>query len=158
MKMMEIKIITINHSEELSDLLNSEEIGYTKYFNPFKFDYSTIISILQNSINDKFFGIFIENKLIGFYMLRGLDQGYTVPSYGVFISNRFSGLGLAKLTLQHALSICKMNNINEMMLKVHPNNIYAKKMYEDFGFNYAGIDEKNNNRIYKIKIAKKISS
>jgi len=34
------------------------------------------------------------------------------------------------------------------MLKVHPENIVAKSIYERFGFKQAGIDQKNSNLIY----------
>ena len=154
---LEIKLISTDFATELSDLLTSEVSDYLKHFIPFEFDQVTITSVLKNSIKDKFFGLFVNNKLVGFYMLRGFDQGYAVPSYGVYISHKFSGLGLAKLTLHHALSICRINKIEELMLKVHPDNIFAKKMYEDFGFNCTGKDKKNDNLIYKIKIGNLVS-
>ena len=157
-KSIEIKNITAANAKELSDLLCSEESGYSKYFIPFDFDHHSIHSLLKKSIADKYFGIFIDSRLAGFYMLRGIDEGFSVPAYGVFISKKYTGLGLAKLTLYHAYSVCKTNNIKEMMLKVHPENTYAKKMYEDFGFKLSGKDAKNDNFLYKIKIEKKLDS
>ena len=153
-KSIEIKIITANNAKELSDLLSSEKSDYSKYFIPFDFGQHSIHSLLKKSIADKYYGIFVDRGLSGFYMLRGIDEGFSVPAYGVFISKKYSGLGLAKLTLYHAYSVCKTNNIKEMMLKVHPENTYAKKMYEDFGFKFSGKDKKNDNFIYKIKIEK----
>lgn len=155
-KSIEIKIITADNAKELSDLLSSEESDYSKYFIPFDFDFHSIHSLLIKSIVDQYYGIFIDSRLSGFYMLRGKDEGFSVPAYGVFISKKYSGLGLAKLSLYHAYSVCKTNNIKEMMLKVHPENTYAKKMYEDFGFKLTGTDEKNDNFIFKIKIEKKL--
>jgi RimJ/RimL family protein N-acetyltransferase len=120
----------------------------TKYFTPFSFEEDSIKKIINNAVNDKYFGIFINDELIGFYMLRGFDEGFEVPSYGVWISDKFSGLGLSKLTLQHAITFCKINNIKKIMLKVHPENIIAKSIYEAFGFKQEGFDDNNSNLIY----------
>jgi len=115
---------------------------------PFNFNYVTIKEILNKKKDDKFFGLFTDNSLIGFYMLRGFDEGFDIPSYGVWISKKYSAKGLSKLTLQHALSFCKINEIKKIILKVHPENKIAKMIYENFGFINEGIDPKNNNLIY----------
>ena len=36
-------------------------------------------------------------------MLRGFDEGYEIPSYGVWISSKYANKGLAKLTLQYSI-------------------------------------------------------
>lgn len=147
-----IKKISINFAEELSGLLQNEDPEYSKYFIPFEFDLRTISEKIQNLQLDSFWGVFADDKLVGFYMLRGFDDGYDIPSYGVWISKKFSGKGLSKLTLQHAISYCKINNVKELMLKVHPDNLAAKKIYEDFGFVKTGIDSRNNHLIYRKKL------
>ena len=88
------------------------------------------------------------DELVGFYMLSGFGERYEVPSNGVWLSDKFSGLGLSKLTLQHAITFCKVNGLKKIMLKVHPENIIAKNIYESFGFKQEGFDEKNSNLIY----------
>jgi RimJ/RimL family protein N-acetyltransferase len=86
--------------------------------------------------------------MVGFHMLRGWDAGYEVPAYGVFISSGYNGLGLGKLSLQHAISFCRVNKIKKIMLKAHPENRIAKRLYEASGFIRQGMDKKNNNLIY----------
>ncbi len=150
---LEIKKLTRNQADSLTELLQSSEKEYTQYFIPFSFDFETILKILSNAVNDQYYGIYIETKLVGFYMLRGLDDGYEIPSYGVWIAKEFSSNGLSKLTLQHAISFCKINRIKKLMLKVHPENFKAKKVYEDFGFTQVGIDPKIGHIIYNKTIA-----
>lgn len=147
-KNIEIKELLSNQTSTLSSLILSALKDYTKYFTPFSFEEDSIKNILNDVVNDKYFGIFVDDELVGFYMLRGFDEGYEVPSYGVWISDKFSGLGLSKLTLQHAITFCKVNGIKKIMLKVHPDNKIAKNIYENFGFKPEGIDEKNSNLIY----------
>ncbi len=144
----DIRLLKISDAEALSKLLLASDRNYSKYFIPFSFDLKTIKKILSKLSDDMFFGVYSNEELVGFYMLRGFDEGYDVPSYGVWISEKYSGLGLSKFTLQHAITFCKINKIKKLMLKVHPDNILAKNIYESFGFINEGIDEKNSNFIY----------
>ena len=147
-KNVEIKELLSDQASTLSELILNTPKDHTKYFAPFSFEEDSIKKIINNAVNDKYFGIFINDDIVGFYMLRGFDEGFEVPSYGVWISDRFSGLGLSMLTLQHAITFCKINNIKKIMLKVHPENIIAKSIYETFGFKQEGFDDNNSNLIY----------
>ena len=104
-----IKKLNKEFFSEISNILQKEEPGYSNYFIPFSFDSKTIQQILENLKKDTFWGIFVADKLAGFYMLRGFDEGYEIPSYGVWISKEYSNMGLSKFTLQHASSYCKIN-------------------------------------------------
>jgi len=147
-KNVEIKELQSEQASTLSALILNAPKDYSKYFVPFSFEEDSINKIISNAVNDKYFGIFINDDLAGFYMLRGFDEGYDIPSYGIWISDKYSGLGLSKLTLQHAISFCKLNGLKKIMLKVHPEHTIAKNIYENFGFKQQGFDEKNSNLIY----------
>jgi len=147
-KSIEIKQIGLEHASTLAKALANEKSDYLKYFTPFEFSLQSITNIFTQMVKDKFFGIFVNEIIVGFYMLRGLDEGYETPSYGVWISSKFSGNGLSKLTLYHAFSFCRINRISKLMLKVHPDNTTAKKLYESLGFEPTGFDKKNGNYIY----------
>lgn len=151
---LEIKELTPEFAEILADQLAKEKKDYLKYFIPFEFSAIPVKDILQQAKQDKYFGIFVNDKLAGFYMLRGFDAGYDVPSYGVWISSKFSNIGLSKLTLYHAFAFCKLNGIKTLMLKVHPENKVAKEMYESLGFKKTGFDESNDNFIYHKNLEK----
>jgi RimJ/RimL family protein N-acetyltransferase len=145
---LEIKRLDNHHSKDLADLLQSSTQQYSQYFIPFPFDLEAISGILSKAIKDQIYGIYVEDNLAGFYMLRGFDEGYSVPSYGVWISEKYSNKGLSTFTLQHAISFCKLNTIKKIMLKVHPDNIAAKHIYEKYGFKQTGIDPKIHHLIY----------
>jgi len=149
---LEIKELSIDNASIFSKRLSEERKDYLKHFIPFaEYSESYLKKILTEKKMDKYFGLFLNNDLIGFYMLRGFDQGYQIPSYGVWISSKYSNKGLSTLTLFHAFSFCKLN-IKTLMLKVHPDNVVAKKLYEKLGFIKTGIDEKIGHIIYHKKI------
>lgn len=145
------KILNNLDAEALSKLLLNSASEYVKYFHPFDFQVLSIQKILDSAINDKFFGIEVKDnsldhsKLIGFYMLRGMDEGYTEPMYGVFIDQQWQGKGIAKLSLYHAECFCKINLYQRILLKVHHNNERAQKLYESIGFKFLREEPKINN-------------
>lgn len=145
---LEIKELKLQDVSNLVNKLSENSVEYLKLFTAFDLNTDTINSILSKAVNDKYFGIFLSNKIVGFYMLRGFDDGFDIPSYGVIISSDYSNKGLSRLTLYHAFTFCKINGIKKIMLKVHPENTYAKNLYESVGFERTGFDEKNGNYIY----------
>jgi RimJ/RimL family protein N-acetyltransferase len=81
-------------------------------------------------------------------MLRGWDNGYEVPSYGVLIDEKYNGYGLTRLSLKLAKSICKLRHVPRIMLKVNAGNKIAKRLFEEAGFNQTGVDARTGNLIY----------
>jgi RimJ/RimL family protein N-acetyltransferase len=138
---------------ELTDLILESPEDYRKYFHPFDFRSDEIARIIQSSIRDIFFGVEILNEssspsqLIGFYMLRGLDEGFTNPMYGVFISHLYSGKGIATLTVYHALAVCRILGYERLLLKVAPSNVRAIRLYEHLGFGYLRNDKQSENLV-----------
>jgi ribosomal protein S18 acetylase RimI-like enzyme len=123
--------------------------GYSTYFQPFPFDEETLRRILEQRREDLYFAAIWAGQPAGLSMLRGLDQGYAVPAYGVWIAPAFSRRGLGRASLEHAAAACRARGCAQLMLKVHPLNTRAKLMYERFGFVQAGVDPHNQNLIYR---------
>src|SRR5438105_4031096 len=151
-----IKPLELRDANAVADLLRCSSEAYTQFFHPFAFDKESIAQVLQLSGKDRFFGIFLTqgdcSELVGFYMLRGFNEGYTIPMYGVFVSEKHGGLGLARRSLQHAENFCRVNRIPELKLKVHPNNARAKALYEAHGFEIVGEDQSNANLVLRKRI------
>jgi RimJ/RimL family protein N-acetyltransferase len=132
---------------DLSEMLSAQPSDYVQYFTPFDFDEATITQILQTRERDVYLGLYWASELAAFCMLRGWDEGYEVPAYGVIVSERFSGKGLGTLTIELARTICRLRGSPRLMLKVHPDNAVAKAMYERAGFRQTGMDTRNGNMV-----------
>lgn len=134
------RVLTPKDAGALSRLLLASPEEYMRFFHPFAFDASTIRGHLERAKKDVVFGVEVASasarELAGFYMMRGLDEGYPNPMYGVFVSLPFSCKGLARLTLDHAVSFCKLNHYEQILLKVNPRNVRAKKLYDACGFRF----------------------
>ncbi len=151
---LEIRPLSAVDAENLTRMLASADPAYVLHFFPFPFKLEAIREILESKKEDQYYGIYSGTRLAGFFMLRGFDQGYQVPAYGVFIDESYRSLGLATLSLYHAISFCKTNRIGQLMLKVHPDNAAARHVYEKAGFRKTGRDEKIGQDIYILDITK----
>lgn len=140
--------ISKENIEKISNALLSQSSEYMKYFMPFAFDSATLGAIISKVKNDIYYLVLVDHQIAGFYMLRGLDGGFKIPSFGIWVNSNFQGMGLANLIIQHSIVSCKIAGISQIMLKVDPQNVNAKYLYEKYDFKIAGIDEKNNNLIY----------
>jgi RimJ/RimL family protein N-acetyltransferase len=151
--MITIEPLQLPHISALVAAYQAAPPGYAAYFQPFPFDEGTLRRILEQRREDMYFVALWAGEPAGLYMLRGFDQGYAVPSYGVWIAPAFSRRGIGWATLTHAAATCRDRRCAELMLKVHPRNARAMRMYERFGFVEVGVDPHNQNLIYRLALA-----
>lgn len=143
-----IRSLEVLDAPELSTLLRSQSLTYLRFFNPFNFKEENIARLLAEREKDVWVGFNWQGRLIGFFMLRGWDEGYGVPTYGVLIDEKFRGYGFASLSLKIAKSIGRLRRAPRLMLKVHPENLAAKALFEGAKFKPAGVDADSANLIY----------
>lgn len=143
-----IRPIAISDAEVVSAMLLRQPDDYIRYFKPFVFSLNHVQVMLTKVDKDIFMGVFLGENLVGLFFLRGWDEGYSIPAYGVVIDQEFRGIGLGRVTLDVSKTLCKLRNAPRLMLKVHPSNLAAKHLYEASGFMQSGTDPKNDNLIY----------
>ncbi len=142
MDKLTVRTLTNADTHMLSALL-TEDSSYSQYFVPFSNPSPDYFATLFASVEqDCYWGILNSTILAGFCMLRGFDAGYKRPSFGVYIGKAYQGCGLATLALRWCMTYCLLNDIEAMMLKVHPDNTAARHIYEKNGFVSLGIDER----------------
>jgi len=149
----EPKIVSLGPADaaRIAAMLKAASQEYAAHFHPFAFDEATVRAQLERARKDCFWGLECGAKLAGFFMLRGFDEGYERPSFGVFVAEQFAGRGLARQALDTATQWCKENGVREMMLTVFPENAAARRVYEEAGFAVA------ENRPEKIVMTKRLA-
>jgi RimJ/RimL family protein N-acetyltransferase len=146
--------LSLQHIDDLVTLYAETRGVYSQYFTPFSFDRSTLRNLVESRQRDCYFVVLLDERIAGFYMLRGFDQGYIRPTYGVWIAERHSGRGLALATLNHAVSVCQDLACSEIMLRVHRDNRRARGIYEQFGFRECVSDDGDGNAVLNLCIAR----
>lgn len=119
---------------QVARMLGEASPEYGRHFHPFPFDEETVLARLTAARRDRYWGIWIKEELAGLFMLRGFDAGYERPAFGVFIAERFSGQGLARLALVEAIKWCERSGVSALMLTVEQGNTRARRIYEEAGF------------------------
>lgn len=109
----EILPLTPSDAAEVSTMLRAATPEYAAHFRPFGFDDETVREQLRHARRDRFWGMRSggRRELAGFFMLRGFDQGYERPAFGILIAERFAGRGLARRALTEAAEWCRRNGI-----------------------------------------------
>lgn len=149
---LSIEPMLVEHVEQLLAEYHANDAEYLRYFTPFEFTAESITGLISRAVNDRYFILKSTEEVAGCYILRGIDSGYAIPSYGVWISKRFSGRGFARQTLLDAIATARMMSAPAIMLKVHPENLRARTIYEKFGFRQTGFDSKNGNLVFHLAL------
>ena len=118
----------------LFDELRDDPASVHFHPHPFTHDAALRIAERRGIRRDAYFGAFLDGRLIGYGMLRGWDEGYDIPSFGVAVRVHNRGMGIGRRLLRHAISIARRRRAPSVMLKVHPANANAKVLYETEGF------------------------
>ena len=145
---VEIRTLVPADAASLAGLLATQTAQYLAHFSPFAFDMETISKAIGSAKKDQYWALLFGGELAGFCMLRGMDQGYARPSFGVFVAERFSGRGIAQKALEQSLQWCTRNSIPEVMLKVAEVNDAAKTVYERAGFRPQGLCPETGQLLY----------
>ncbi len=75
-----------------------------------------------------------DRRIVGYGMLRGWDEGYAVPSFGVAVAVDRRGAGIGRQLLRWAIEAARERGAERMILKVHVTNVGARHVYETEGF------------------------
>jgi ribosomal protein S18 acetylase RimI-like enzyme len=70
-------------------------------------------------------------------MLRGWDEGYDIPAFGVAVDPDYRRRGIARKLLRHALALARERGSQTVMIKVHGQNPRARELYASEGFVFA---------------------
>lgn len=75
-----------------------------------------------------------DDRAIGYGMLRGFDEGYAVPSLGIFVAAEARGTGAALALMNYLHLAAKLRGAPATRLKVYPDNARAVRLYRSLGY------------------------
>jgi RimJ/RimL family protein N-acetyltransferase len=150
---LELRLLRESDGEAVARLLTRDPPEYGRHFHPFGPEPESVRRALAAAVNDRYWGVWgDEGELVAVVLLRGLDAGYRVPSFGVYVAQAASGSGIGTFALAFAESWCRLNGRQELMLTVHPDNTSARSLYEAYGFRFAGEHSDIGHRIYRKRL------
>ena len=109
----------------------------TATFFAFPLDAATARRISREPRRDRYFAAWEEGAIVGLGMLRGWDEGYAVPSFGVLVDHRAQGRGHGRALTEHALVVARGEGCARVRLTVDATRERVVRLYERAGFRRA---------------------
>lgn len=110
--------------------------GDDRYFHPHPLCDEEAKRLAHYSGKDLYYVLLEGNRVLGYGMLRGWDEGYEVPSLGIAIHPSVRGMGLSKLFMHFLHAAAKRKGATKITLKVHPENASAVTLYKELGYSF----------------------
>jgi ribosomal protein S18 acetylase RimI-like enzyme len=110
------------------------------FFRPHPFTRDEAGRIANQAGQDTYALLVEDGRAVACGLLRGWDEGYTVPSLGIAVRTSAQGRGLGRLMMAHLHAEAGRRGATVVRLRVHPDNVKARRLYESLGYAYAGED------------------
>lgn len=111
------------------------------FFHPHPLDEPTAKRITSHRGQDVYLGCFRGRSCVGYAFLRGWDEGYELPSFGVAVRPDERANGIGRVLLEWCLSVARGRGSEGVILHVHPENQSAAGWYARWGFTRVGVRE-----------------
>ena len=144
-KRKEIRYLTNLFFEDL----NKEEDNFFTQFTTKQ----EMIEVLRTTQKDLFFLIKHKGNICGYMSLRGLDDGYKNPRFGIYIFSEYRNKNIAKTAMENLFLFCeRKRNFLSIDLIVDKDNIKAVSLYKSLGFKSVNENGRNINMIKMLNV------
>jgi glycosyltransferase involved in cell wall biosynthesis/RimJ/RimL family protein N-acetyltransferase len=115
-------------------LLRNDTPEITDHFHPFPMTSETADEIANRPGDDRYYGAFVNGGLVGLSMLRGWNEGFDVPSFGIVVDLAWHGRGIGSALTDFTLDRAPWLETERVRLSVYTSNQTAYRMYAARGF------------------------
>lgn len=139
---LEFRLVNEKLEEQLATFFRTlKRAGDNKYFHPHPFTQEEAKRRARYSGKDLYYVLVEGDRVIGYGMLRGWDEGYEVPSLGIIIHPSVREMGLGKAFMHFLHVAARRRGAKRVRLKVYPENAPAVKLYKEFGYRFQAVEE-----------------
>ena len=105
-----------------------------RHFSPFRLDEATARQIAMEPRLDLYFAAFLEEVIVGLSLLRGWDEGFEIPSFGMLIDERLRGKRVGRRLMEWTMEEARRRGCSQVRLSVNASNRAGMHLYESMGF------------------------
>lgn len=103
-------------------------------FRPHPYDAETASRLVRHAGLDAYLVAQAEGTFVAYGMLRGWDEGYSVPSLGIYLSPGLRGTGAADPLMHDLHRIAARAGATQVRLTVDASNERAIRLYRRLGY------------------------
>lgn len=138
-----IRAIRLDDQPALTEFfrLVNEDCEGAKWFHPHPFTPEAAAAICRKATQgrDAYAVAEVDGRnIVGYGMLRGFDEGYETPSFGVYVLPHYRHRGIGRLILYWAIGEAIRAGAHRIMIKVYTENTRARTLYEAEGTSFSG--------------------
>jgi len=134
---LEFRIVDKTLEQPLAEFFRAlKDAGDDKHFHPHPFTDEEAKRCAQYLGKDLYYVLIEGDKVLGYGMLRGWDQGYEVPSLGIAMHPSVRGMGLGELFMHFLHAAARRRGASKVRLKVYPDNTAAVTLYKKLGYTF----------------------
>lgn len=132
---MEILDFTPNKIDNFIEFIqkNNSDLNF---FYPHDMSRESLNSMLEHKKKDIYKIVIHKDKIIGYGILRGWDEGFEIPSLGIIIDKDFRGIGLSKTLMRFLEVNAKLMSSKKIRIVVHKNNQIAYNLYRSLNYEF----------------------
>jgi [ribosomal protein S18]-alanine N-acetyltransferase len=108
--------------------------GTVRYFHPFSLDPAVAQRLAHHQGRDRYYVALYSGDVIALSMLRGWDDGYVVPSFGILVDHDWRSRGLGSALLEFTLDEARVIGASCVRLSVYASHVSALQLYLKQGF------------------------
>jgi [ribosomal protein S18]-alanine N-acetyltransferase len=113
---------------------NNNRPEVTRYFHPFPLNAQTAYKIACTPHLDYYYVAIISSRIVGLFMLRGWDDGFEIPSFGIVVDYRQRGFGLGRKLTEFAIREARKMGCHKIRLSTYASNVNSVRLYMSLGF------------------------
>jgi [ribosomal protein S18]-alanine N-acetyltransferase len=117
-------------------LLALVDAGDTVHFQPHPFTAEYVATLARHTGDDLYFVLTEANRILAYGMLRGWDEGFSIPSLGIAVHPAARGSGLGRLMMRFLHAAAKRRSCSSVRLRVAVENRAAATLYESLGYRF----------------------
>ena len=107
-------------------------------FHPHGFTSDDALRIASHQGKDVYAVLETDGRFVAYGILRGWDEGFSVPSLGIAVRNDEQGRGHGRRMMEWLAGEALRRGAHRIRLRVHADNTPARKLYESVGYRYDG--------------------
>ena len=137
LQIVELSAWGIELSEPLGDFLEIlRDAGDEEGFHPHPLTRDEAARRVRYKGRDLYYALINDGRVLAYGMLRGWDDGYTVPSLGIAVHPAERGKGLSKLMMLFLHAAARRQMATRVRLTVDAGNIVALRLYCQLGYEF----------------------
>jgi ribosomal protein S18 acetylase RimI-like enzyme len=138
LRRIEVQRISTADSAALGEFFEAlaADAETVRFFHPHPFSRAFAVELCgrTTACRDRYYVARYRDRIVAYMMLRGWDEGYAIPSFGVGSHPALRDAGLGQLLLAHAAAESRDAGASKLRLTVFKNNERAVHVYRKFGF------------------------